>query len=426
MSAAQSNLWHSTAAERIETVELSTPQKGQSRFDLVIIGGGFTGCAAALEGARMGASVCLLEAETIGHGGSGRNVGLVNAGLWLPPDKIIAQVGEAAGSKLIEILGKAPDRVFELIQRENIACEATRSGTLHCAHSQKGFAELSARHAQGNRFGAPLQLLDAPQAAARIGSDAFCGALWDPRAGTIQPLAYCLGLARAAETAGASLHERSPVSDITKQGQDWEVHANGTSIRASALLLATNAYHLGIAPPIKPQFTPVHYSQFATAPMDESARNSILAGGEGCWDTAQIMTSFRVDHAGRMIIGGIGNAQGAGGAIHSAWARRKLARLFPQIADLPFEHAWQGKIAMTSDYIPKIVEFGPKGYACFGYSGRGIGPGTTFGTEAAKALLSGDASGLPLAPIANHSERFTSLKAGFYEMGASLTHALSR
>ena len=422
MSAAQSSLWAQTSTDQLQTAPLAASRQ----YDLVVIGGGFTGCAAALEAAAMGASVCLLEAETIGYGGSGRNVGLVNAGLWLPPDEIIAQMGEAAGTKLVELLGLAPDRVFDLITREAISCEATRAGTLHCAHSQAGFADLAERHRQGNRFGAPLQLLDKPEADARIGSDAFQGALWDPRAGTIQPLSYCLGLARAAMAKGAIIHETSPVSKIARKAKAWQVTSNGVDLQASALLVATNAYHLGIEAPLRPAFTPVHYSQFATIPMDAATRESILAGGEGCWDTAKVMTSFRVDRAGRMIIGGMGNVGGAGAAVHTAWARRKLRSLFPQIGELPFEHIWHGKIAMTSDYIPKILEFGPKAYACFGYSGRGIGPGTVFGTEAARALLSGDQTGLPIAPVTHHSERFSTLKGAVLELGATLTHAITR
>ena len=80
---------------------------------------------------------------------------------------------------------------------------------------------------------------------------------------------------------------------------------------------------------------------------------------------------------------------------------------------------------MTSDHIPKIVEIGPRAYACFGYSGRGIGPGTVFGMAAAQALLHEDASGLPMAPVKHHEECLTKLKGRYYEFGATLTHAVS-
>ncbi len=415
------NLWRTTARESFAAPPLDTDRT----VDLAIIGGGFTGCAAALQAARDGASVCLLEAETIGHGGSGRNVGLVNAGLWLPPDTVRTQMGDAAGTKLLTTLAEAPSRVFALIDREKIDCEPTRNGTLHLAHAPKGMADLTERHRQGRAMGAPLDLLDATETARRTGSTAFHGALFDPRAGTIQPLAYVRGLARAATKIGATLHERSPVHSITRHPDQWHITSGPHTLRARRLLVATNAYHLNLGPAFQPAFVPVHYCQYATDPLPPALLDSILPGGEGCWDTALVMSSVRRDRAGRLIIGGIGNGTGPGASLHAAWARRKLAALYPALRHIPLTHGWSGRIAMTGDHIPKIVAFGPEAYAIFGYSGRGIGPGTVFGTEAARALLSGTDNALPISPTRQHRETAPAVQAAYYETGACLTHALS-
>ncbi|MBD8641574.1 NAD(P)/FAD-dependent oxidoreductase [Sphingomonas sp. CFBP 13733] len=415
------SLWRSSSREAFG----SAPLPGDRTVELAIVGGGFTGCAAALEGARLGASVCLLEGEHVAHGGSGRNVGLVNAGLWTPPDEIIDRLGTAAGERLITELNVGPRHVRGLIEREGIDCEATGRGTLHCAHSADGLRDLENRHSQGRRYGAPLELLDAEETARRTGSSTYHGALLDPRAGTIQPWAYCHGLARAARNAGAMIHEQSPVSGIRYDGDRWVLTIGSHRVTAKALILATNAYHLGIQGLFAPEFVPVSYCQFATIPMPPDARARILPGGEGCWDTATVMSSFRTDAAGRMIVGGVGNSEGVGAPVHARWARRKLRTLFPEIAELPFEHAWRGRIAMTGDHLPKIVEFGPKGYAGFGYSGRGICPGTVFGTQIAKAIVTNDESHLPVPLVARHAERFSRARASYYEVGATLTHALS-
>lgn len=411
------NLWTHSNSETVET----TPLAADTMADLVVIGAGFTGCAAALEAARTGKKVVVLEAETIAHGGSGRNVGLVNAGLWLKPDEVVAQMGEAAGTRLIDALGKGPAAVFALVQEFDIDCEATQAGTLHLAHSPKGFADLEDRFRQGNRFGAPLQLLDRDETIRRTGSQAFHGALLDLRAGTVQPRAYCTGLARAAIGLGAAIHEQSPVTSVRHVNGSWQVTANGHSVTAPALLVATNAYHQLARGAYAPRYVTVNYSQFATVPMTEAQRDKVLSGGEGCWDTALVMSSVRIDKAGRLIVGGMGQSDGVGAAIHASWARRKLARLYPDLADLPFEHAWTGRIAMTGDHIPKAVEFGPSAYAVFGYSGRGICPGTVIGTAAARALTGADA--MPMPVVKGYSERYTGPKSAWYEFGATLTHA---
>ncbi len=419
-SDAAASLWSASAGER----GTPRPLDRDLRVDLAVVGGGFTGCAAALEAARQGASVALLEAQEIGHGGSGRNVGLVNAGLWVPPEALLRQMGECAGRRLLEVLGAGPQTVFDLIAREFIDCEATRAGTLHLAHSQAGLDDLRKRCTQGNQIGAPLRLLDAAETAARVGSVRYHGALLDPRAGTIQPLAYCRGLARAAGRVGAAVHEASPVARIRRDGCGWTLAVGRHAVRAARLLLATNAYHGGIDAPIRPRYSVLHFSQFATAPLSEDLLRRILPGGEGCWDTALVMSSLRRDAAGRLIIGGMGNRAGFGAAIHDNWARRKLRELFPEAADVPLIHRWQGRISMTRGRRPKVIAFGPGAYAVFGYCGRGIAPGTVFGTAAGEALLNDRPEAFPVPVEVGHAETLPAVRSAFVELGATLAHAV--
>lgn len=416
----QSNLWHLTNAEPVQLPRLQADRTA----DLVVIGGGFTGCSAALHAARAGASVTLIEARQIGFGGSGRNVGLVNAGLWLPPDAIRSQMGAGPGDRLIGLLGGAPDLVFSLIDEHGIACEPVRSGTLHCAHSPKGLQDLQSRHRQLRQTGAPVELLSAEQTAQRTGASGLHGALFDPRAGTIQPMAYACGLARAAMAAGAQLYQETPALSISHDG-DWLVTTPEGAIRARSLLLATNAYHTQGAGVPAPVYTTVSYFQLATAPLDASRLGPILPQGEGCWDTGLIMTSFRKDAAGRLILGGMGDLDLPGGRLHRGWAARKLARLHPDLADVALQQAWCGRIAMTGDHVPKILRLGENAMSVFGYSGRGIGPGTLFGRDVAKALLTGDEARLPVSAQTSHGEAMTGLRRAFFETGATLTHALS-
>ena len=419
MSDTTRNLWHLTSAEQVT----APPLAGDVTADLVVIGGGYTGLSAALHAAEQGADVRLVEAEMPGHGGSGRNVGLANAGLWLPPDDIRAHLGNVAGDRLIALLAGAPALVFDLIARNGIACEPMRGGTLHCAHSPSGLADLKRRHAQLTASGAPVELLSAEETARRTGSAAFFGALFDPRAGTIQPLAYAWGLARAAQAAGAQLHGQSPALEVEHKDGVWQVRTPGGSIRARSLIQATNAYHRGLARR-KPAHVPVHYFQYATDPLPEEIRAAILPGGEGCWDTGLIMTSFRLDRTGRMIIGGMGALDHLASGIHRAWVRRKLAQLYPALSGQPLVTGWHGRIAMTGDHIPKITRPGPGALAAHGYSGRGIGPGTLFGKAMAEALLSGDETNLPIPAIDRHAERWTGLQQAYVETGATLMHLI--
>ncbi|MDF1836007.1 MAG: FAD-dependent oxidoreductase, partial [Alteraurantiacibacter sp. bin_em_oilr2.035] len=215
------------------------------------------------------ASVTLLEAHLIGHGGSGRNVGLVNAGLWLPPESVIKRLGQAAGQRLNTALAAAPAQVFDLIEKHGIDCEPQRNGTLHLAQTNAGLANLRDRLRQQQALSAPVALLTAKETAQRVGSNAFYGALHDARAGTVQPLNYLRGLARAAIDAGAELHENSPVLALRHMGDHWRVILKGGDIRARRLLIATNAYHTDTQGQDAPECSVVNYFQLATAPLGD-------------------------------------------------------------------------------------------------------------------------------------------------------------
>jgi hypothetical protein len=221
-------LWEASAPPAPVTSALA----GAVRADVAIVGAGYTGCSAALHLALGGASALVLDAAEIGFGGAGRNVGLVNAGLWVMPDTVPALLGEERGERLIAQLGAAPGLVFDLIARHDIACEAVRAGTLHCGVGRQGAAELAERARQWQRRGVAVELHEGAAAARLTGSAAYPAVLRDPRAGTIQPLAYARGLAAAAIRHGARIHTRSPAVACEDLGQEWRITTPGGTVTA--------------------------------------------------------------------------------------------------------------------------------------------------------------------------------------------------
>ena len=240
---------------------------GELSVDVVVVGGGFTGLSTALNLAERGSKVAVLEGVEIGFGGSGRNVGLVNAGMWVMPDDLPGVLGQKYGDRLLETLGNGPKMVFERIDKHNIACEATRTGTLHCAVGQKGLAELKDRAEQWQRRGAPVTLLSAEETAAKVGTKAYSGSLLDMRAGTIQPMAYVRGLAQAAISAGAQVFTGSPVVSTTRQGNDWLVKTAQGTMRAQWIVVATNAYTQAPWPQVRAEIMHLPYFNLATKPL---------------------------------------------------------------------------------------------------------------------------------------------------------------
>ncbi|WP_127115683.1 NAD(P)/FAD-dependent oxidoreductase [Shimia sediminis] len=403
------SLWDATAAEDI----YDNPLDGDVTCDVAIVGGGYTGLSTALHGAEKGLNCHVLEAETIGYGGSGRNVGYVNAGLWLPPQDVRAKLGEARGSRLIEIMGDAPAYVFDLIEKHQMRCEANRNGTIHAAHAPKGYEDLARRAEEWQRLGAPVELLDAQTAAKKIGTDRFHGGLLDRRAGTINPMGYVRGLARAALAAGATISTGVTARALTRAGGLWKVQTNRGTVTAKHVVLGTNAYTDDLWPGLKQTYTMIHFFQLSTEPLGDAAAH-ILPGKQGLWDTAPVMFGLRRDDFGRLIIGSMGALHGGTSGLSRRWASRQLRRMFPELGTVAFENAWHGQIAMTSDHLFRVHRLADNLYTPIGYNGRGITTGTIFGKAMADLMTGADEATLPVPVTDVEPVSARTLKTGFY------------
>lgn len=414
----QINYWTDSCNEKFHAPELDEDLSA----DLVVIGGGYTGCAAALEAANLGINVVLLEANIFGFGGSGRNVGLVNAGLWLPPDQVVQKLGNSTGSKLVDGLSNAPELVFDLIKQNQIQCDPKQNGTLHCAHNENGWMELQRRFAQWETRKAPVNLLDSTQIHQATGTAAYQGGLLDQRAGTIQPLGYVRGLARAAHSRGAMVFENSPVIKIKRNDTSWTAYTKKARIHTRTILLAQNAYAEGIVGKTGSRTAIINYFQAVTEPIPTETWVNILPQDQGSWDTAPIMTSIRKAAQNRVIIGAMGRPEGIGKYIHLTWAQKKMAQLFPALKNVGFESHWHGKISMSKDYLPKIMQLDDELFSIFGFSGRGIAPGTFFGTKFAQYIEKNTPEILPIDISHNYKDPYRQIKTLVFELGARISH----
>lgn len=386
------SLWDISSLE----AEVTTPpQEGDIDTSVAIVGGGFTGLSTALHLSDKHVDCHVFEANKIGFGGSGRNVGLVNAGLWLPPQDVRKRLGEERGAALIRLLGDAPDYVFSLIERHSIKCEPNRAGTIHAAHSPSGFDEIARRAEEWSRLQAPVDLLNREAVSRKIGTRAFYGGLLDHRAGTINPMGYARGLARVAQSSGAHLHTGVRVNALKREGKKWLLDTTSGVVRADSVVIGTNAYSDDLWPGLRKSFTMIHYFQLATTPMGDRVAH-ILKERQGLWDTGQIMFSLRRDDFGRLIIGSMGKLVGNSKGLSYRWAQRTLRRLFPALGPVEFEKSWHGQIAMTPDHLPRIHRLEDGLYTPIGYNGRGITPGTMFGKAMAELLSGGREEDLPL------------------------------
>lgn len=355
--------------------------------DVAIIGAGFTGLSAALHLAEAGKSVSVLERNHIGFGGSGRNTGMVNAGIWLDPNQVVSTIGATAGMRLNQALAMANVTVFDLIKRHGLSCNAVQSASIQLAYAARDESGLRDRCSQMSALGGKTRFVDPAEAAALTGAKGYHGGLVDENAGTINPLSYARGLARTARLAGARIFEHHTALMPVRSGGCWHVPVGDHRVLASFVLVATNAYSTALAPELAGLTIPMPFIHIATDPLGPLA-DTLLFNQICAWDTRSTVCCFRKDPKGRLILGTLGSTSLGRLGLVRRWARAQVKSHFPQVAGVPIRNAWIGRIGFTPMHTPQYVELAKNMIAPVAYNGRGIGPGTVFGKNLADFVIS--------------------------------------
>ncbi|WP_342643631.1 NAD(P)/FAD-dependent oxidoreductase [Rhodoligotrophos ferricapiens] len=381
----QGSLWLDTAREASCPADVA---KGALRADVAIVGAGYTGLSSALHLAEQGLSVAVLEAEKIGSGASGLNGGQVIPGLKRDPDALERQFGDK-GPGIIDVFGRGPDLVFSLIERHRINCNPSRRGWILAAHAPMAMASIKPRCEQWQARGADVALLSANEIAELTGSEIYAGGMIDRRAGTIQPLAYARGLARAAHKNGAQIFENSRVEALDKRDGAWRLGGRGFEISAKHVIIATDAYSGRLLPALEQSLLIVRSLQIATEPLTGREWADILGSGACLSETRKVAIYMRRDPDGRVLIGGRGPVgEGMPNALFESLQRR-LVGIFPKLRSVPITHRWLGRVSLTLDELPHLHEPEPGLHIGCGYNGRGVAASTTMGKIIADRIAGG-------------------------------------
>tara|TARA_B110000090_G_scaffold26639_1_gene27222 strand:- start:41 stop:1333 length:1293 start_codon:yes stop_codon:yes gene_type:complete len=369
------SLWSATANSNINC----NPLIGENETEIAIIGAGYTGLSAALHLSEKNKNIVVLDSENPGWGASGRNGGQVNPGLKEDPDEIEAKFGVEVGRRIVEMSGSAPELVFSLIKKYNINCDPIRSGWIRAAHSEDAFRKQVKRAKDWQSRGVPIQILNSTQIEQMIGTNEYCGGTLDPRGGNLHPLNYVLGLANAILSAGVTIYGQSKARKIVREDGAYAIHTDNGVLRASKVLLCTNGYTDDLVPPLERTIIPVQSVQVATAPLSDNILKSILPGKQAPSDTRRSLLYYRLDSDGRFIMGG----RGAYTKRETLQLHEKLRlsahRMFPQLKDVTWQHAWGGYIAITTDHYPHLNLLDEGMIAGLGYNGRGVAMATAMG-----------------------------------------------
>ena len=370
------------------------PQRGDVEADVCVVGGGIAGCSTALHLAERGYRVVLLEGRRIGWGASGRSGGQAIFGYAAGQDKLIAEVGREHARRLFDLSVEALDLLRDTVARHSIDCDL-HWGQVHVAVKPRQVDELQAWRDElaSDCDYRTLRWMDRDETRALIASDRYLGGLIDTRSGHLHPLNYTLGLARAAEAAGALLHEGSQVIGLD-HGDVVTVRTAEGRVRAKHVALCCNAYiDDRVSKKLRNRIMPVGTYIVATEPLGAERLRTILRENVAVTDVNWVLDYFRCSADHRLLFGGRVSYSGLDPLGTERATRARMLAVFPQLADARIDYAWGGYVDITMSRAPDFGRLAPNVYYLQGFSGHGI-------------ALTGLAGQLVAEAIAGQAERF--------------------
>jgi glycine/D-amino acid oxidase-like deaminating enzyme len=354
-----------------------SPQTLPARVDVAIVGGGYTGLSAARELARRGAHVAVCEARTIGWGASSRNGGMVLTGLKSSAGKLVKQLGLETTRDLFCLSLDAINYVEQAIRSEGIACDFRRCGHIELAYKPSHVAGLE-KEAEllQTQFRHPVRLVDKAGLSEEIGSPLYHGGLVDETSAGVNPAQYVIGLAQAAERAGAGLFERVRVTEIAKStdGHFTLATSQGT-LRADHVLIATNGYTDRLTAWLQRRIIPIGSYIIATEPLPAEVAARLSPKRRMMFDTKHFLYYFRLSADNRLIFGGrAGFMPETPNTVRESAAilRRGMLEVYPELGEVGIAYAWGGTLGFTFDLLPHAGQT-PEGlHYALGCGGHGV------------------------------------------------------
>ena len=384
-----------------------TSDSPRAETDIAIVGSGYTGLCAARILKKNGASVTVLDRNTIGWGASSRNGGMATPGLKQGIQKIHKIYGEKLAHEFWKISVDAIDLIDEIVNEHSIDCDWERNGHASLATKPSHAPRLKEYGSWLEKeFGHYQKYIPKHQIRDEIGSDTYYGALTDEISGGLHPSKYVFGLASAVSNLGVQLCENTAVTKIEKNdSNNFKLITSKGDITAKKVIIATNGYTDRLVSKLKPLIFPVGSYIVVTEPLTNELQNIINPKRRMYYDSKWFLNYFRLTPDGRMLWGGRNDLSTDLDLDDSAKRLSKeLYTVFPDLKDIPITHTWTGKLGITFDLMPHIGKTNGIYYA-FGYGGHGLSIATYLGTEIG-LILAGKKDRSPFMEISHQTAFF--------------------
>ena len=357
-------------AATVDDVTDFAPLRGARSADVCVVGAGFTGISTALYLAERGYDVHVVEANRVGWGASGRNGGQMIGGI-AGEHRIARHHGRDVEELFGELRWEGHDIIRDRISKYGIACDL-KHGYIDVAIKPRHLRDIESEYETlaGSGFPYEVRVLSRDETREVTGTDSYIGALLNMGNGHLHPLNLCIGEANAAAALGATLYEQSPVTEIRRGKRAVVVTEHGT-VTADAVVIAGNAYH-HIEPELRGVMFPVNSFIVATEPLPDDVVATINPRDLAICDPNFVLEYYRLSADKRLLFGARLNYLGDDPEVITARHRRKIAKHYPQLANVRIEYAWGGTIGVPVTRVPLLGRVAPNIYYSQWYSGHGV------------------------------------------------------
>ncbi len=358
-----------TRNQVIDAPELSQNTKA----DVVVIGGGLTGCSTALHLAQKGVDVAVVESRHYGWGASGRSGGQIINGISSGEEALEKMLGLDTSKELWDHSVRSVEYTRKLVEDHKIDCDLTM-GYMYLAVKPRQARALESWAERLSRVYdyQVMEYHDKSQLGQYIGSDLYQGGVSDPGSGHLHPLNYCLGIARAAQKAGARLFQNSAVIRIESTASGKVIHCAQGKITCDQVVYGCNAYLDNLAPSISKKIMPVGTYIIATEPLKEEVALGLISNRAAACDTNFVLDYYRLSADNRMLFGGRVSYSTLEPLKLTQSLQHRMLRVFPQLQGVKIDFSWGGYVAITRNRAPHIGQMKDGSWFAHGYSGHGM------------------------------------------------------
>ncbi len=380
------------------TTERGSPRaalRGPVKADVCVIGGGLAGLTTALELSRRKKKVVLLEAKQLAWSASGRNGGFVSNGFAEGIENVQKRVGLEAARALYSLSRHGSEYVRREIEVGDPAIKMGEAWIVALRHRDTGSLK-SYRDMMARDYGEDFQFLSTEQTREKLNSVRYFESISNPRALHFHPLKYALMLARAAEKAGASLHENSRAQVVQKQGTEWRVRCADGEVTAQHVVHCVSSLDRTIHKASGRAVLPVATYIAVTEPLTQDGVRTSAAVA----DTRRAGNYYRLIDEGRLLWGGRITTRVSEPARLAEEMKVDMLATFPQLGNPRIDYSWAGLMGYALHKMPLIGRDTEGQWFATAFGGHGMNTTATAGQLLARAIADGDDEYRRFAPFA--------------------------